>query len=95
MYCVTQLLLQFTPSELEGSNAPVSVEELIDWSKLACLLCRRAFPSKEVLVKHQQMSDLHKVMWHLFGHLVNGVFILSSALLALLDRFLSCKEILF
>lgn len=31
-----------------------------DWSKLACLLCKRQFPNKEVLLKHQQLSDLHK-----------------------------------
>ena len=73
-YCILtfitlrNLSLQFTPAEAESSNAPVSVEELIDWTKLACLLCRRAFPSKEVLLKHQQMSDLHKVMQHLFQH---------------------------
>ncbi|XP_030828681.1 RNA-binding protein 10-like [Strongylocentrotus purpuratus] len=33
---------------------------LTDWTKLICLLCKRQFPSKEVLVKHQQFSDLHK-----------------------------------
>lgn len=55
------LSLQFTPAESESSSTPISVEELIDWNKLACLLCRRAFPSKDVLIKHQQMSDLHKV----------------------------------
>ena len=32
-----------------------------DWSQLACLLCKRKFPSKDVLIKHQQFSDLHKV----------------------------------
>ena len=32
-----------------------------DWEQLACLLCKRKFPSKEVLFKHQQFSDLHKV----------------------------------
>lgn len=31
-----------------------------DWSKLACLLCKRQFPNKEVLLKHQQLSELHK-----------------------------------
>ena len=35
-----------------------------DWTQLACLLCKRKFPSKEVLVKHQQFSDLHKVCIH-------------------------------
>lgn len=36
-------------------------DKLTDWNKLACLLCRRQFPNKEVLIKHQQLSDLHKV----------------------------------
>jgi RNA-binding protein 5/10 len=31
-----------------------------DWSQLACLVCKRKFQSKEVLIKHQQFSDLHK-----------------------------------
>ena len=35
-----------------------------DWKQLACLLCKRKFPSKEVLVKHQQLSELHKVSFH-------------------------------
>lgn len=36
-------------------------QNLTDWTKLACLLCRRQFPNKEALVRHQQLSDLHKV----------------------------------
>lgn len=28
---------------------------------MACLLCRRQFPNKDALVRHQQLSDLHKV----------------------------------
>ncbi|KAF7664673.1 hypothetical protein LDENG_00170010 [Lucifuga dentata] len=35
-------------------------DKLTDWSKLACLLCRRQFPSKDSLIRHQQLSDLHK-----------------------------------
>ncbi|KAL0276095.1 UNVERIFIED_CONTAM: hypothetical protein PYX00_003753 [Menopon gallinae] len=31
-----------------------------DWVKLACLLCKRQFPTKEALCRHQQLSDLHK-----------------------------------
>ncbi|CAL8338917.1 unnamed protein product [Merluccius merluccius] len=34
--------------------------DLIDWRKMACLLCRRQFPNKEALLRHQQLSDLHK-----------------------------------
>ena len=36
------------------------LEALMDWTKLACLLCKRQFANKETLVKHQQLSDLHK-----------------------------------
>ncbi|XP_015276736.1 PREDICTED: RNA-binding protein 5 [Gekko japonicus] len=35
-------------------------EKLTDWKKMACLLCRRQFPNKDALVRHQQLSDLHK-----------------------------------
>ena len=37
-------------------------ERLTDWFKLLCLLCKRQFNSKEQLVKHQQASELHKVI---------------------------------
>ena len=78
--------MQFTPAELE--SAPVSVEELIDWNKLACLLCRRAFPSKDILLKHQQMSDLHKVKLLVFlagMHLATAAYwLLRSVVLLLL-----------
>ncbi|XP_028261558.1 RNA-binding protein 5 isoform X2 [Parambassis ranga] len=35
-------------------------DKLTDWKKIACLLCRRQFPNKEGLIRHQQLSDLHK-----------------------------------
>ncbi|XP_058635186.1 RNA-binding protein 5 isoform X2 [Onychostoma macrolepis] len=35
-------------------------DKLTDWKKMACLLCRRQFPNKEALIRHQQLSDLHK-----------------------------------
>nr|XP_031363536.1 RNA-binding protein 10-like [Lonchura striata domestica] len=50
-------------SEEEGERggAPgVPEEPLTDWAKLACLLCRRQFPSREALLRHQQLSGLHK-----------------------------------
>ncbi|XP_030061277.1 LOW QUALITY PROTEIN: RNA-binding protein 6 [Microcaecilia unicolor] len=43
------------PKTMEGAE-----DKLTDWSKLACLLCRRQFPNKEGLIRHQQLSDLHK-----------------------------------
>lgn len=33
---------------------------IIDWARLTCLLCKRRFPSADVLTKHKTMSDLHK-----------------------------------
>ncbi|AWP02680.1 putative RNA-binding protein 5 [Scophthalmus maximus] len=45
-------------AELDGGD--VVQDQLTDWKKLACLLCRRQFPNKESLVRHQQLSDLHK-----------------------------------
>ncbi|XP_042258434.1 RNA-binding protein 5 isoform X2 [Thunnus maccoyii] len=48
----------------EGVAEPDCGEEgqdkMTDWKKLACLLCRRQFPNKEGLLRHQQLSDLHK-----------------------------------
>ncbi|CAF2969787.1 unnamed protein product [Rotaria sp. Silwood2] len=37
-----------------------SEEKLVDWNKLACLLCQRQFDTREILEKHLQMSNLHK-----------------------------------
>ncbi|XP_025048357.1 RNA-binding protein 10 isoform X4 [Alligator sinensis] len=47
-------------SEEEPERAVEREEKLTDWHKLACLLCRRQFPSKEALIRHQQLSGLHK-----------------------------------
>ncbi|XP_012991672.3 RNA-binding protein 10 isoform X1 [Esox lucius] len=44
----------------EGGDRDERDERLTDWAKLACLLCRRQFPSKEALIRHQQLSELHK-----------------------------------
>ncbi|NXV74585.1 RBM6 protein, partial [Atlantisia rogersi] len=46
--------------EEQTRKAKPSEDKLTDWNKLACLLCRRQFPNKEVLIKHQQLSNLHK-----------------------------------
>uniref|UniRef100_A0A3P9Q3N6 RNA binding motif protein 10 n=1 Tax=Poecilia reticulata TaxID=8081 RepID=A0A3P9Q3N6_POERE len=47
-------------SEDEGADKDEKEGRLTDWGKLACLLCRRQFPSKEALIRHQQLSELHK-----------------------------------
>lgn len=52
--------------EEQPRKAKASDDKLTDWNKLACLLCRRQFPNKEVLIKHQQLSNLHKA-WGNWG----------------------------
>ncbi|PIO32046.1 hypothetical protein AB205_0156460, partial [Aquarana catesbeiana] len=47
--------------EFERPLALIDEDKLTDWKKLACLLCRRQFPNKDALTRHQQLSDLHKV----------------------------------
>ncbi|KAM4562831.1 RNA-binding protein 10 [Odontesthes bonariensis] len=47
-------------SEEEGGDKDEKEGRMTDWVKLACLLCRRQFPSKEALIRHQQLSELHK-----------------------------------
>ncbi|XP_069500252.1 RNA-binding protein 5 isoform X2 [Ambystoma mexicanum] len=37
-----------------------------DLKKMACLLCRRQFPNRDALTRHQQLSDLHKQNLELF-----------------------------
>ncbi|XP_063216962.1 RNA-binding protein 5-like isoform X2 [Bacillus rossius redtenbacheri] len=46
----------------DGDDALTQLEDsqLTNWVKLACLLCKRQFPTKDALVRHQQLSDLHK-----------------------------------
>lgn len=43
-----------------------SEEKLVDWSKLTCLLCQRQFDTREILEKHLQMSNLHKVKFEIY-----------------------------
>ncbi|MGH0144502.1 UNVERIFIED_CONTAM: hypothetical protein FKN15_048301 [Acipenser sinensis] len=45
----------------EERSRPVGVDKLTDWKKMACLLCRRQFPNKDALIRHQKLSELHKV----------------------------------
>ncbi|XP_074522731.1 RNA-binding protein 10 isoform X3 [Halichoeres trimaculatus] len=44
----------------QGSQPEDKDSKLTDWKKMACLLCRRQFPNKDALIRHQQLSDLHK-----------------------------------
>uniref|UniRef100_A0A8C6WMB7 RNA binding motif protein 10 n=1 Tax=Neogobius melanostomus TaxID=47308 RepID=A0A8C6WMB7_9GOBI len=53
-------------SDDEGGSKDERENRITDWSKLACLLCQRQFPSKEALIRHQQLSELHKVLWYFY-----------------------------
>ncbi|XP_068450026.1 RNA-binding protein 5-like isoform X2 [Clinocottus analis] len=46
----------------EGGSDRAADEEgkITDWNRMVCLLCRRQFPNKDALLRHQQHSDLHK-----------------------------------
>ncbi|XP_029947220.1 RNA-binding protein 6 isoform X4 [Salarias fasciatus] len=44
----------------QSSRSEDKEDKLTDWKKMACLLCRRQFPNKDALIRHQQLSDLHK-----------------------------------
>lgn len=44
----------------EGAEDNSLEDEYTDWVKMACLLCKRQFPAKEALQRHQQLSDLHR-----------------------------------
>ena len=50
-------------SDDSGDDEDGALDEsrLVDWTKLACLLCKRQFQSRDILAKHNQFSDLHKV----------------------------------
>jgi RNA-binding protein 5/10 len=58
----TNTIKSSTTSATTSTNIlDASEEKLVDWSKLTCLLCQRQFDTREVLEKHLQMSNLHKV----------------------------------
>ncbi|XP_074646992.1 RNA-binding protein 5-like [Tubulanus polymorphus] len=44
----------------EEDNEDVNDEKFADYKKMACLLCKRQFPDREILVKHMQFSSLHR-----------------------------------
>ncbi|XP_056381177.1 RNA-binding protein 6-like isoform X2 [Hyla sarda] len=48
------------PTVPTSSTFGTHEENLTDWKKMICLLCRRQFTSKDILIRHQKLSDLHK-----------------------------------
>ena len=57
----TALVASYGDDSDADDDEVLDESRLIDYSKLTCLLCKRQFGSKDILQKHQQMSDLHKV----------------------------------
>ncbi|XP_028407873.1 RNA-binding protein 5-like isoform X2 [Dendronephthya gigantea] len=43
-----------------GGDEGNKEDDYTDLTKMACLLCKRQFPTKEALSRHVQLSDLHK-----------------------------------
>uniref|UniRef100_A0A182K4M0 RNA-binding protein 5 n=1 Tax=Anopheles christyi TaxID=43041 RepID=A0A182K4M0_9DIPT len=43
-----------------GEGSGPAERDLVDFERLTCLLCKRAFQSQEILMKHVKMSSLHK-----------------------------------
>ncbi|XP_053325653.1 RNA-binding protein 6-like [Spea bombifrons] len=48
------------PVQKPAPSVSTIQDNLTDWKKMACLLCRRQFPNKDALTRHLQLSDLHK-----------------------------------
>ncbi len=48
------------PHPDDKKRLALELEQMVDFTKLACLLCKRQFANRETLAKHQQLSDLHK-----------------------------------
>lgn len=46
--------------EQHQSLSELNEKDYVDFEKLTCLLCKRAFQSSEILTKHLKMSNLHK-----------------------------------
>ncbi|CRL01481.1 CLUMA_CG014238, isoform A [Clunio marinus] len=54
---------QAANSSIAAGHA-LSEKDYVDFDKLTCMLCKRAFPSADVLSKHLKMSNLHKENLH-------------------------------
>lgn len=50
---------QAAAASIAAGNS-LSEKDYVDFDKLTCMLCKRAFPSAEVLTKHLKLSNLHK-----------------------------------
>lgn len=61
---LTRVVSYASDSDTEANEpthgAPINEKNLVDYDKLTCLLCKRAFQSLEILNKHTKLSNLHK-----------------------------------
>lgn len=56
----------------DTEQGKVDESKLLDLTKMACLLCKRQFQNKESLLRHTQMSELHKVWFKLNRYTFRG-----------------------
>lgn len=56
------------PRRMPQQQLQASTEkDYVDFEKLTCLLCKRAFQSQDILSKHLKMSNLHKENLHKYN----------------------------
>lgn len=76
-------------SDNEQNEKPadsISENDYVDFAKLTCLLCKRAFPDADILNKHLKMSNLHKENLQKYN-LLHGKFDdINSSSLSYRDR---------
>lgn len=65
---------------------PISEKDYIDFAKLTCLLCKRAFPDGDILNKHLKMSNLHKENLQKYNLLHGKLEDINSSNLSYRDR---------
>lgn len=87
---IAKLVTYGSDSDNEQNEKPadaLSEKDYIDFAKLTCLLCKRAFPDADVLNKHLKMSNLHKENLQKYN-LLHGKFddVNSSSSLSYRDR---------
>lgn len=76
-------------SDNEQNEKPadaMSEKDYIDFAKLTCLLCKRAFSDAEILNKHMKMSNLHKENLQKYNLLHGKLDDINSSGLSYRDR---------
>lgn len=64
----------------------ISEKDYIDFAKLTCLLCKRAFSDSDILNKHLKMSNLHKENLQKYNLLHGKLDDVNSSSLSYRDR---------